>query len=514
MTERQSRWLFLQQGIGPGAIAGLVGGLVFGAAMLQLGFLPTVASLVRAQSSVTGFLVHMGIAAIIGAGFGLIAWHQRPGAGEMLFWGLAYGAAWWFIGPLTLLPLLLGNEVVWTLETAQASFPSLLGHLWYGAATALAYTVLCRWLNRRGSTDELGDENQQHRPVWPALMRGSVAGLLAAWLMGLMLDMQGELLAFSSSMMDMHSPALVWALLLVTGLTAGAGFAALYPRPVDSTGAGLVRGAVYGFAWWVAGAMTLVPLIYGQRLAWSVADARAAMAYLAGFILFGAALVLMYRLFTGIGRGLFGDIRLDQAQEGVGTRGLRTLARGALAGIVGGLLFTLVMIQIGFLPQVARLVGGTSAWSGLAVHLAISVIVGASYGLFFQRQSFDAGSALGWGVSYGFFWWVLGPLTLLPFLLGSTPQWNIDAAIAAVPSLIGHLLYGIGLALTFFYLESRYNPWWQPRRQMEAERALRRREQLFTASPALWVMIIIISLTLSVILSTGVIASPGGIYVY
>lgn len=68
------------------------------------------------------------------------------------------------------------------------------------------------------------------------------------------------------------------------------------------------------------------------------------------------------------------------------------------------------MLQIGFLPVFARLIGSTSAVTGLIVQLVVADLIGASYGLLFRRQSYDIGSALGWGVSYGFFWWVLGPL--------------------------------------------------------------------------------------------------------
>ena len=52
----------------PGALAGLMGGLVFGAAMIQLGMLPTVASLVHTESGLTGFIIHMILAAILGVG--------------------------------------------------------------------------------------------------------------------------------------------------------------------------------------------------------------------------------------------------------------------------------------------------------------------------------------------------------------------------------------------------------------------------------------------------------------
>ena len=73
-------------------------------------------------------------------------------------------------------------------------------------------------------------------------------------------------------------------------------------------------------------------------------------------------------------------------------------------------------------------------------------------GLLFARRSQDIGSAVGWGVSYGFFWWILGPLTLAPILLGVAPRWTAPAAAALLPSLVGHLAYGAG-GVTFHLLE-------------------------------------------------------------
>ena len=158
------------------------------------------------------------------------------------------------------------------------------------------------------------------------------------------------------------------------------------------------------------------------------------------------------------------------------------------------------MIQLGYLPTVAGLIGSTSPITGFIVHLVISDLIGISYGLLFQRQSYDVGSALGWGMTYGFFWWILGPLTLMPILLGAPPQWMVEAAAGALGSLIGHLIYGAGLGITFYLLEARHNPWWIPRRQAEATRIKRRKAQLFTSAPALWVMVVIIALTVPVVL--------------
>jgi uncharacterized membrane protein YagU involved in acid resistance len=301
-------------------------------------------------------------------------------------------------------------------------------------------------------------------------------------------------------MMSMRSTQAAWLLILLTGVLAGMGYALLYPRPGGSAGAGLIRGSVYGFFWWIAGALTLLPLFDSGHLAWSLAAAQSSFALLPGFILFGAAMALFYHGFNVLTRLLFADITLHDDQEGVGTQGLRVLGRGIVAGTIGGLLFTVVMVQLGFLPTVASLIGSTSPLAGFIVHLIISDLIGISYGLLFQRQSYDVGSALGWGVSYGFFWWVLGPLTLMPMLLGAPPQWTVEAAAGALGSLIGHLVYGAGLGITFYLLEARHNPWWIPVRQVQAMRIKRRKAQVFTSAPALWVMVVIIALIIPVVL--------------
>ena len=199
-------------------------------------------------------------------------------------------------------------------------------------------------------------------------------------------------------------------------------------------------------------------------------------------------------------RGLFSDAISRHDDEGVGTQGARAVGRGALAGLVGGLLFTVVMLQIGFLPSVAGLIGSTSALTGFLVHLIIANLIGISYGLLFRRQSYDVGSALGWGVSFGFFWWILGSLTLMPLLLGATPDWTVGVAAEAFPALVGHLVYGTGLALVYYWLEARYSPWWISHTQAEAARVARRKEQVLTSAPALWVLVVVIALTVPVVL--------------
>jgi len=56
--------------IGTGVVAGLAGGLVFGALMAVMAMLPTIGMLVGSESAVAGFGVHMVISAVIGAIYG------------------------------------------------------------------------------------------------------------------------------------------------------------------------------------------------------------------------------------------------------------------------------------------------------------------------------------------------------------------------------------------------------------------------------------------------------------
>ncbi len=121
------------------AIASLGGGLLFGIIMLETGAIPKVAQLVGGSSLVLGFVVHLAIGAIIGATYGILFRYEAPNAISAIAWGLVYGLIWWFLGPLTLFPILLGGSFTWTTAAADAQLPSLIGHLVYGAATAIAF---------------------------------------------------------------------------------------------------------------------------------------------------------------------------------------------------------------------------------------------------------------------------------------------------------------------------------------------------------------------------------------
>ena len=456
--------------VAAGAPAGVVGGLAFGVAMAQLGVLPTVATLVGLGSSRAGFAVHLAISAVVGAGFGLMVRRQRCGPSEMMFLGTAYGALWWCIGPLTLQPLVLGQSHGWDVAAAQRAFPSLVGHLLFGVGTALVYVVL------HGP----GDPGRARNPASAGtLLRGLLAGAVAALVL--------------ESVLGSRAPA------IAGGAAVGLAQAALSPRSDQGIGAALVRGQGYGFVAWVVGELTVLPLLADQGLRWSLLEARESFPGLPGWLLLGALAAVGRTLLDRLAPLLSSEHLRAYRGTTAGSGVLAAALRGAVAGLLGGAVISQLMLR-GAVPEVAeRLTGSNGPLAGIAVNLGIGVAIGVSYGLLFRRLGQDVTCALGWGLSYGFLWWILGPLTLLPALLGGDPEWSATAAGGSLSALAGHLVYGGCLGVAFHLLEAPFGVPWLARTRAEALAALRRRQELLAATPALGALLLAMLLTLLVV---------------
>jgi uncharacterized membrane protein YagU involved in acid resistance len=370
--------------------------------------------------------------------------------------------------------LLRGRPVSWDLAAAQALLPSLIGHLCYGLTVAVVFVLLRR---ERGTA--------RPTPVAGPLVRGVMAGVVVA--VGVRL-VAGD-------------PVGTWWAWVLIGALAGLGYPLVFTAQRENTGPALVRGTVYGFVLWVVIGLTVQPLLRTRRPGWSPHTATVLIGQLPGYLLLGGGLAVMFTWLGALARGLFvDDVRKFHA-EPPGTRGLRATGYGALAGLVGGLVFTVVMVLVGALPTVARMVGSQAPAVGLTLHLIIALLIGVSYAVLFRRTSFDLLSGVGWGVSYGFFWWVLGDLTLLPALGGGEIRWDAATIAAGFPSLVGHLGYGAALGAVYYRLEARTNPWWMTRSDVETARATARRDDALGAAPALWVLVVVIAFTLPVFTS-------------
>ncbi|MEW6523668.1 MAG: hypothetical protein AB1445_08900 [Bacillota bacterium] len=125
--------------LGVGLAAGLLGGLVAGAVLWALWILPTLGVLLQEPTAGRGFLVHLGLSLVAGASFGPVVGVPRTWAKGLLA-GAALGTVVWMVGPLLLVPAMLGFP-------AQLPFfwhygASLGAYLTYGVVTGLSATAL------------------------------------------------------------------------------------------------------------------------------------------------------------------------------------------------------------------------------------------------------------------------------------------------------------------------------------------------------------------------------------
>ena len=132
----------------------------------------------------------------------------------------------------------------------------------------------------------------------------------------------------------------------------------------------------------------------------------------------------------------------------------RTLWTGALAGIIGGIPFGIMMGMMGMMPMIGMLVRVENALVGALVHAAISAITGAIYGFFAVRFPLTWGNAILGGIMYGVIWWVLGALILMPAILGMFENIFLIGQMQWM-SLLGHIIFGVVLALSFTWLSRR-----------------------------------------------------------
>jgi hypothetical protein len=116
---------------------------------------------------------------------------------------------------------------------------------------------------------------------------------------------------------------------------------------------------------------------------------------------------------------------------------------GAIAGVVGGVVFGLMMqlMMPPMMGMIGSLIGVPSI--GWLVHLFFSALIGAIFGLALGARVTGWGVALGLGAAYGFVWWILGPLLIMPTWMGMGPMLGMAFDTSNLMSLVGHLVYGV-----------------------------------------------------------------------
>jgi len=434
--------------------------------------------------------------ALMGTAYGLVfafLFGKRcSSAGAGLIWGLAFAFLAWILVPAGMMSRLVSSTGAGPgLDAARGSFPTLVGYLvCIGTPLGLVLGIL------------EGRVPRAERPAFSlsrALVVGGLAGIVAGILFETWMSGGGFFPLLAGFAETGAAPTGVSThFLLAVGI--GATFGLLFQRDIFGYGSSMGWGLGYGILWWFLGPLTLFPLIGRLPLDWSADHASDLFGPLVGFILYGVIVGTVYATVDRLWlRLLVESDPIRREPEGLGLRTLQSLQWGAIAGLIGGLASSPIMVSTGVVSRIAGLEGELPLLHGLGLHLLGSAAIGMTYGLLFRREGLSVGRGVPWGFVYGLTWWYVGPMTLLPLLRTGETDWRPAAASALLASLVGHLLFGAVTALVFVLLETRYSRWLlvDPR---NAARERRKTRPAGTPAPALWLLVLGLGVLLPILL--------------
>jgi len=435
-------------------------------------------------------------ALLIGAIFGLFFWwgfgERADSSGAGLIWGLGFASLVWLLIPAGLLPLLKGTpRSAAMLMDARARFPELVAYLvLLGMPVGLTLGIL-------GAT-RLRSARPKFR--WGrAIVVGGVAGTLSGLIFSRWMY-EGGFYPLLGGFQQLGSHAEMVALHFLVALMIGAAFGLLFQTDVRGLGSSMGWGLGFGMFWWFFGPLTLFPLWSGNGLDWSADEGTELFGSLVGHIIYGLILGVIYAAIDRAWLKLFVQSDpLNREPEGPGLKVLRSLGWGAFAGLVGGTVASPVLLATGALSTVAGLGTPFLGFQGLAIHLTVSTVIGATYGLLFRNEGSSFSVGVPWGCLFGMIWWYLGPMTLLPLALTGETDWRSSAASALLPSMVGHLIYGAVTAAIFLLLERRHLRWLllDPKTALREQKRMR---PVGTPAPALWFFVLSLGLLLPILL--------------
>ncbi|MBV7362830.1 hypothetical protein KRX54_00035 [Actinomycetaceae bacterium TAE3-ERU4] len=114
------------------------------------------------------------------------------------------------------------------------------------------------------------------------------------------------------------------------------------------------------------------------------------------------------------------------------------LLAGLAGGFAGGVVFGMMMWQMGMFSMIAMMMGSDSALVGAGIHLMISLMFGVIGGFLLPYMPSCPSRGLLFVLLFGIALWVAGPLVGMPLLMGGK---LFTITNATMMSLMGHIIY-------------------------------------------------------------------------
>ena len=127
----------------------------------------------------------------------------------------------------------------------------------------------------------------------------------------------------------------------------------------------------------------------------------------------------------------------------------RPILAGIISGFIAALIALAVLYYLGGLTLLSERIG-ISVEAIIVIHVMLATIEGMMYGLLLGRAANSTRSAWLFGITYGYFLWIVGPVMVFE-LVFSVPVARYDLGI---PVIASHLSYGLSLGILFPYIHA------------------------------------------------------------
>jgi uncharacterized membrane protein YagU involved in acid resistance len=119
-------------------VGGIIGGIIFGMLMQMMGMIQMISMMVGSESLVVGWILHMIISLIFGVGFVVLAKIIK----NLILLTIVYGVLIWIVGPLLIMPMMLGMGPMIANAFAPDQLMSLMTHIFFSVILAIVYKVM------------------------------------------------------------------------------------------------------------------------------------------------------------------------------------------------------------------------------------------------------------------------------------------------------------------------------------------------------------------------------------